>query len=1845
MIMQARIRLSLYFTIFLFFSFSVQASDSDSSIEPDASVATTEGLPSSLVQGCVCVITGEFVDHEVDAHLIGPEPLVVARSYSSGINKGNIARGWSLNYSDFITLRSDYREHDETHYSSVIMQPSGAFLHYTCPKSDKKPHKLLFKFRPPKGLTNGGSGEVSGRTNLRNQTVTFFPEENCFEVCSGSGNKRTYHKAHSNSKAANDLYIQETDLTASGHCIAYLSGKMHDLAGALEGIHVLNPVTKRLYSCAHWYKSTKPNQHLTLKTSSGKEINYTFAWHTYETKVQGSWGEIRGPVSRCYLAKVERPDRPSVSYQYEPKEASKIQHMVSKRYPKDRFLNIEYYKKGKNALLLLDTVEVKNKQDYRTDRVKTLLAPVGQDQKPIVTHQFIYHAKTEETAHGTNVLDGYTDVYDAYRHKVSYFYDKHHHLSKIEKYTGVGSYKLYSIEKYVWGGEGTPEEGCLIGKYLQEPSGRIYSARYFFYDERGNILCDSLCGRLTGRACPEIIIGPKHVPIPNNYEAYSKAYTYSNDGLNLVLSESYPNGKIIRYAYQPGTNRLISKLTFYEERTQIREFFFYDENGSLIKKIVDDGSVDDEFANNPNKLKDVTKRLVTYLFPRTSEPVGLPERVDEMYLDMTSGLEVLIKRTFSAYSLEGRLLRQDHYDSHGVYCYTLTWDYDAHGNVIREQNALKHEIVRKYDENDNLIFEQGPDLNLYKRYEYDFANRLIKQEVYADGQCETNSYGYDYLGRRIAMTDSHGQSTRYEYDDFGRLIRITHPEVPDENGKLVQPVEEYQYDVAGRVIYSKDKRGLVTLTDYNIRGQPTHIIYPDGTQERFFYSLDGKLHQKIEKNGTMVQYKHDPQGRVTKEEIFSPDLKSIKFKEFNYNAFHLLSTVDSDGLATIYQYDDACRLMRTTQVDQYAEKTKVEQSYDSLGRICEIREYSGNLPDQVRIHHKGYDFLDRVIQERIENLDHVLFYAIRYEYDRLGNKTLVQQGEAITRTDYDAKGRPVKVQDAMGSVTQIDYKDYFYNSYGQYVLQVITTDPLGRKTIETYDVAGHITDVACRNLLDKVIAHTQIFYDLNGNKACTVEDVMLNEAIQRRIYTRWTYNASNQVEVVIEAALAPEQKITRYMYNTLGQKIVQLKPDGIKLLFSYDVQGRLRTFVASDHSFSYVYDYNQKDLPIRIKDTKHQQVTERVYDSLGRLAAEKLGNGLAISYGYDYLGRIIAIGLPDQSSVEYVYDAVDLKEIHRIQNGKRTYSHANLAHNLCGQVVKAQMANQQQAEYGYDLLNRCVSLSTPVLNEQVPKAGYDAAGNLLSYQQNTTTYTFAYDALDQLVTEKGHADHHYYCDSVSNRVVKDGEKCVTNALNQVLSQGKELFVYDANGNLAQKIQNGKAVKYAYDALDRLISVVNEEGTTEYIYDAFNRRLSKRQNGKEIKFLYQGQDEIGAFENGQFTQLKIIGAQRMHQAIAIELHQQAYVPIHDLFGHVSCLTDLQGQVIERYRYSAFGEEEILDPNGEQRAASIVNNPWRFSGKRVDEETGFVAFGLRYYYPSTGKWITPDPIGYGDGPNLYAYLHHSPLMYFDLYGTTAETFSVPYFETPGWFIGCCAKGFNFSTPSKDLPSICQFSENYNLKEILGENANLKEHPKFAIFMTTGIGNTFNDYIKNSMHISNLSEGYNVQGTHAATRGFCGDGARYIITTFFYGAFEPVKKIHQKLDEMFDNFGDDAIYVAMPHSWGCGNFRNALISYPEERRKKINVIALAPGAYIDPDLCKSVVHLASENDIVPYIDFIGRRKCQETIITLKRHPDAPAFDHGIDSPTLAPKIAFFLRRCMQTGTVYSKHDAIGY
>jgi RHS repeat-associated protein len=83
------------------------------------------------------------------------------------------------------------------------------------------------------------------------------------------------------------------------------------------------------------------------------------------------------------------------------------------------------------------------------------------------------------------------------------------------------------------------------------------------------------------------------------------------------------------------------------------------------------------------------------------------------------------------------------------------------------------------------------------------------------------------------------------------------------------------------------------------------------------------------------------------------------------------------------------------------------------------------------------------------------------------------------------------------------------------------------------------------------------------------------------------------------------------------------------------------------------------------------------------------------------------------------------------------------------------------------------------------------------------------------------------------------------------------------------------------------------------------------------------------------------------------------------------------VSARYEYGPFGETLVVEETG-------VSNPFRFSTKYLDSETGWYYYGYRYYDPVTGRWPSRDPIEERGGVNLYAFVKNKAVIAYDLLG---------------------------------------------------------------------------------------------------------------------------------------------------------------------------------------------------------------------------------------------------------------------
>ena len=102
---------------------------------------------------------------------------------------------------------------------------------------------------------------------------------------------------------------------------------------------------------------------------------------------------------------------------------------------------------------------------------------------------------------------------------------------------------------------------------------------------------------------------------------------------------------------------------------------------------------------------------------------------------------------------------------------------------------------------------------------------------------------------------------------------------------------------------------------------------------------------------------------------------------------------------------------------------------------------------------------------------------------------------------------------------------------------------------------------------------------------------------------------------------------------------------------------------------------------------------------------------------------------------------------------------------------------------------------------------------------------------------------------------------------------------------------------------------------------------------------------------------------------------------DALGSTMELTDSTGATEEQYSYGPYG---MLSATG-----ATTTNSYAYAGREFDglafNGTAINYNRARYYNPTTGRFLSEDPIGFvGSGANLYAYAENNPISLKDALG---------------------------------------------------------------------------------------------------------------------------------------------------------------------------------------------------------------------------------------------------------------------
>ena len=125
------------------------------------------------------------------------------------------------------------------------------------------------------------------------------------------------------------------------------------------------------------------------------------------------------------------------------------------------------------------------------------------------------------------------------------------------------------------------------------------------------------------------------------------------------------------------------------------------------------------------------------------------------------------------------------------------------------------------------------------------------------------------------------------------------------------------------------------------------------------------------------------------------------------------------------------------------------------------------------------------------------------------------------------------------------------------------------------------------------------------------------------------------------------------------------------------------------------------------------------------------------------------------------------------------------------------------------------------------------------------------------------------------------------------------------------------------------------------YDAHSRRVFRKDGTDKTTYLWWGDQECAEHQSqtGQPVIQNDLWAHptTLNQIVAralegdkndIQYYHKNYL------DHVYAVSDDNGNILEHYRYTAFGEVEIYSPAGANLATSAIDNPVLWNSRRYD-----------------------------------------------------------------------------------------------------------------------------------------------------------------------------------------------------------------------------------------------------------------------------------------------------------------------
>ncbi|MBA3810417.1 MAG: RHS repeat-associated core domain-containing protein [Caulobacteraceae bacterium] len=857
---------------------------------------------------------------------------------------------------------------------------------------------------------------------------------------------------------------------------------------------------------------------------------------------------------------------------------------------------------------------------------------------------------------------------------------------------------------------------------------------------------------------------------------------------------------------------------------------------------------------------------------------------------------------------------------------------------------------------------------------------------------------YDVDGNSVRNIDELGREVTSAWDGRRRVVSRTYPETDQD---------QFAYDASDNVVkltkVAKAGSGLANLV-VGATYEPTwnhlaSITDPMGNKTNFtYYPNSGVCGTTGASPSMMCRAQRPAAGGV--RPTFT----------YQYNAIGLPTrSVDPTGVTTGHGYNNLGDLISTTEGaaavgSNPALNLTTVFAPDPVGNVAIVTDPRGNATTTQ------YDAMRRKAgeQNRDGGAGALPLMAKAFVYDPNGR--LIEEDRA---TSFDAGGGVTGWQAWLTA----------YTPTGKVA---ITTDPLGNETRTLYDALdrpSQVTDASGR-----VTGKT---YDLAGQELTEVRGIGTPLQQNTATYSWWP---DGQKRAVIDA----NANRIGLAYDSFNRLAAITHPDNTTELSAYDPDGDL-TIWTNRGGYSIVRCY----------DVLNRKVSEEGRTGATNTGACPTGGTVNLvarpwdipprTFAYDLAGRLIDAAIPN-FDLAWAYDAAGRP------TGRGGSWSTHYGWDSAGNMTGVTYTDGSSFTYQYDALNR----TTAALQGSTALAGlgYDPLGRrttLLFGDGSTQIYGF--DGADRLVR----LDHAFPTTSTDNLTLGYGYDPAGRELTRTASNGAYAYspptastAYGAanarnqypsvNGypytwwpegplmqddkRLGQYNELGKLTKPLITLAPGVVDPDNWDSMAVDALDHVYAHSHQSVAGQTYPFIYHSTDglrpenvvewQFVGLNGGPTTQQGIRryvlgpGPDERWAFLDFDAANSIYYPHADRDGTTIALSKA-GSAPTKFRYGPYGESGDAITDTGPGSASY---PYRYTGQRLDPNTGLYDYKARDYSPALGRFLQTDPAGLDQGPNLYEYVGNDPVNASDPDGMT---------ECPTGSRLCSASGTSASTVS--------------------------------------------------------------------------------------------------------------------------------------------------------------------------------------------------------------------------------------